>query len=329
MPPEHTSTLTPPALGALSEALIDYAGLFPPAGLPLDTALRNYARYRTEPEAWMLGRFIIPIKRLADLTPYADLFAENPPFRFSVLGTGGSDAHAFLQAFEADLESIWAFHRQHPEQVQVEVMEVRLPEALRGVDLDTARAFFDAVGRRNAAARPALSLYFEAPIDAALRQTAPPLLAAMTAYNRDHEDAPLGFKMRTGGLAPRAFPEAGALAYALAACVRAGAPFKATAGLHHPVRLYHESVQTHMYGFFNLFGAAVLAAEHDLDEAVVRAILLDEDPAHFRFTDDAFTWADYAASPQAIRHVRATLAHSYGSCSFDEPREDLRAMALL
>ena len=328
MPPEHTKTLPSPTLGALVEAIIDYAGLFPPAGLPLDEAIRHYARYRTEPEAWMLARFIIPLKRLADLAPYAGLFAANPPFRFSVLGTGGSDAHAFLQAFEADLETIRAFHQNHYGQVQVETMEVRLPAALHGADAQTARAFLEAVGRRCAARLPGLDLFIEAPLDETLRETAPALLNAIAAYNHEHGPR-VGFKMRTGGLEPEAFPAAETLAYAITACLRAGVPFKATAGLHHPVRLYHESVRTHMYGFFNLFGAAVLAAEHDLDEATVRTILLDEDPTHFHFTPDAFTWTDYAVSLEAIRRVRNTLARSYGSCSFDEPREDLQALGLL
>jgi len=329
MPAEHTpslATLTSPALHALVASIIDYAGLFPPARLPLDTAIRNYARYRTEPDAWMLARFIIPTGRLADLTPYADLFAENPPFRFSVLGAGGPDAETFLHAFESDLETIQAFHRRHPGQVQVESMEVRLPAALLGADTDVARAFLDAVGRLCAA--PGLELFFEAPLDETLRGVAPALLTAMAAYNRKHGPR-VGFKMRTGGTEPDAFPAVEPLAYALTACLRAGVPFKATAGLHHPVRHYHASVGTHMYGFFNLFGAAVLAAEHNLDEATVRAILLDDDPAHFRFTPDAFAWTTYTASPETIRLVRHTFARSYGSCSFDEPRQDLQAMGLI
>ncbi len=331
MPVEHTpspATLTSPALRALVASIIDYAGLFPPACLPLDTAIRNYARYRTEPDAWMLERFIIPVGRLGDLAPYAELFAENPPFRFSVLGVGGPDAEAFLQAFEADLETIQAFHRRHPGQVQVEAMEVRLPTALLGADADIARAFLDAVGRLRAASAPGLELFFEAPLDETLRATAPALLTAMAAYNHEHGPR-VGFKMRTGGTEPAAFPAAGLLAYALTACLRAGVPFTATAGLHHPVRRYHASVGAHMYGFFNFFGAAVLAAEHSLDEATVRAILLDEDPAHFRFTPDAFAWMTYPVSPETIRLVRHAFACSYGSCSFDEPREDLQAMGLL
>src|SRR5262245_38924762 len=56
-----------PALRALLGGIIDYAGLFPPAQLPLEEAIRNYARYRTEPESWMLGRFVIPATRLKEL----------------------------------------------------------------------------------------------------------------------------------------------------------------------------------------------------------------------------------------------------------------------
>ena len=48
----------------LLEGSIDYAGLFPPAGLPLETALRNYAAYSAGEAAWALGRFILPVGRL-------------------------------------------------------------------------------------------------------------------------------------------------------------------------------------------------------------------------------------------------------------------------
>ena len=56
-----------PSLRALLHGIIDYAGLFPPANLPLDQAVRNYARYCTEPDSWMLGRFVCPVTELAEL----------------------------------------------------------------------------------------------------------------------------------------------------------------------------------------------------------------------------------------------------------------------
>ena len=334
----ESSSPTPPALvapglRALMHEIVDYAGLFPPARLPLDEAIRAYAAYRRSPEAWMLGRFVCPVKRLPDLAAHADLFAANPPFRFSVLGSGGPDAPAFLAAFEADLAALTAFHDRHPGQVRAEVMEVRLPATLRTAEADALRGFFGDV--HTALARsglPGLDLFCEVPLDDALPGTLPPLLTAMAAYNRTRPAAPeaeVGLKMRCGGVEASMFPPPERIALAMAACLRAGVRFKATAGLHHPIRHFNDSVQTKMNGFFNVFGAAVLATAHALDEAAILDILHDENADHFRFPDGTFVWKTHAANPEAIRQVRATAALSFGSCSFDEPRDDLRALGLL
>jgi hypothetical protein len=52
----------------LLRGLIDYAGLFPPAALPLAEAVNNYQKYRGGPHAWMLARFVIPAA-LVDQAP--------------------------------------------------------------------------------------------------------------------------------------------------------------------------------------------------------------------------------------------------------------------
>ncbi len=114
------------SLRALLTELIDYAGLFPPSKLPLYQAIRNYARYRQEDDAWMLGRFIIPASRLEDLEPYHDeLFRVNPPFAFSVLGRGGGTLTEFLGNLREDLRDIAAFRKRHGQCVTVDVLEIR------------------------------------------------------------------------------------------------------------------------------------------------------------------------------------------------------------
>ena len=55
------------AIHALLSDSIDYAGLFPPAGLGMSEAVANYASYRTGPHAWALGRFVVPAGRLVEL----------------------------------------------------------------------------------------------------------------------------------------------------------------------------------------------------------------------------------------------------------------------
>jgi hypothetical protein len=75
--------------------------------------------------------------------------------------------------------------------------------------------------------------------------------------------------------------------------------------------------------------AGVLAHRCHLGEEQVRQILEDEDPKHFRFDDAGLAWHDYRASLGEIKLARQLAVTSFGSCSFDEPRDDLRALGLL
>jgi hypothetical protein len=84
-----------------------------------------------------------------------------------------------------------------------------------------------------------------------------------------------------------------------------------------------------MHGFVNLFAAAALARVADLDEAGIASILAEEDPTAFRFEDEALSWREHRVPADGIRAARRTFAVSFGSCSFDEPREDLTALGLL
>src|SRR5712672_2874744 len=74
---------------ALLTGLVDYAGLFPPAGEDMRRALERYASYLDRPDRSALGRFIVPISRLKeleesarDLMPLGD---SSEPWRLSVL----------------------------------------------------------------------------------------------------------------------------------------------------------------------------------------------------------------------------------------------------
>src|SRR5690348_16362399 len=110
---EHCFPLLPGAfsmfasLRALLEHSLDYAGLFPPAQLPLDEAIRNYALYLQQPHAWMLGHFVCPANRHGELKPYqADVLSVRPSFSFSALGRGGSSFAEWLTGLQADLTDI-------------------------------------------------------------------------------------------------------------------------------------------------------------------------------------------------------------------------------
>lgn len=78
----------PAGARALLEGAIDYAGLFPPAQLPMEAALANYARYRRAEEAWALGRFVTPVGRVREALEQA------PAECLAVIGTGDAAADA-------------------------------------------------------------------------------------------------------------------------------------------------------------------------------------------------------------------------------------------
>lgn len=310
------------ALRSLMAGVIDYAGLFPPARLPLDPAIRNYAAYRAGADAFMLGRFVIPAARLRELDPFAaELFPRDPgrPFRFAALGCGGADASEFFAGLAGDLAEMSAFEARHRERVAVDVLETRLPPDVLE-EVDALAALLDDALPRIGAIRP----YFEVPLAGDWRRAIEVATDALGATGGG-----AGFKLRTGGLEAAAFPSCEQVAAVLVACRETQVPFKATAGLHHPLRRPDETVQATMHGFLNVFGGGVLAALRGLTETQLAAILEQQDAAYFRFEDGHFRVGAWAVGADEIARARREAVLSFGSCSFDEPRADLAALGLL
>lgn len=288
------------SLHALLTGVIDYAGLFPPASLSMEESIRNYAQYVQSDERSMLGRFICPAARLSELSPLIpDSFDENQPLAISALGRGGKDVAEFLANVQADLLAIHEFKAQHHRSVTIDVFETRVPA-------DDAALEFDPTG---------MSVCIE---------SAPALIDAIA-----HKGERFGFKLRTGGVEAEAFPTAETVASVIAHCRDTDVPLKFTAGMHHPVRRFNASVNARMHGFINVFAAGVLAFTQHLDTPAIAEILLNEDADAFRFDDGAMTYKDFRATVPQIAAARRSGVVSFGSCSFDEPREDLRSLGWL
>jgi hypothetical protein len=133
-------------------------------------------------------------------------------------------------------------------------------------------------------------------------------------------EARAGAKIRCGGAT---VPPVESVAAFVAACRDAGVPFKATAGLHHAVR------RGDAHGFLNLLAAAVFAHAEGLGEEELVPLLAEEDPEAFALDAGGLSVHGRHANGGAIAEARAELFVAYGSCSFDEPVEDLTALGLL
>ncbi|MDQ6624836.1 MAG: hypothetical protein M3Y69_01665 [Verrucomicrobiota bacterium] len=301
------------SLRALLNGTVDYAGLFPPASLALEPALANYSAYVRSADAWMLGAFVLPLAKFDEASADLRGFDVENRLQVSALGAKTDTPAEFITAVERAGETIKTFGAQHG--AFAGVTQLEMPLATRpGATIGAA---YDALNGID------IPVFWEAPADAAERT-----IVALAEHRNETAAAQFGFKLRTGGVVPAAFPSSVQIARALVAAVHQHVPIKFTAGLHHPVRLFHSSVQTTMHGFLNVLGAGVLAAEHQWDLLQTVAMLEDEDVAHFVFTEDSFSWREWQISTERIREHRK-LVTSFGSCSFDEPREDLRALNLL
>ncbi len=295
--------------------IIDYAGMYPPTNLPLDEAFGNFRAYQSSPEAWMLSRFVIPAKRLAELPAFTE------DLSFTALGRGGKDMDEFLETIRLDIADMLSFRESRGAPANVDMFEVSLPASAL-VDKFTAN---DCVTRAaDLLNKNGITVYFEAPFGEGWGDRAKKLLRAL----RKVKDKHVGFKLRTGGVTPEAFPSPEQVAWTMLETREAGIPLKCTAGLHHPIRHYNESVKTKMHGFLNVFAAGVLTFANGISREQIQSMLEDEDPSNFVFDSNGFEWKGLRAAASEIARARL-FATSFGSCSFDEPREDLRNLSLL
>lgn len=321
---------------AFMSGIIDYAGLFPPADLSLDPAIRNFAAYRKSDEAWMLSRFIIPAAKLKDLEAYGEeLFEEGEPFRFSVLGSATETLTDFEEEIERVFEYCSEFKNGHGRRVVTDLLEIKLPkESVLSGDADLTRNVLTMTheAASEAAGSPQM-VFFEGFYEESWKKDIETVLGALSGYHEEYGDdsdtMSVGYKLRCGGTEAHMFPGVEKVAYSINACREYNLALKCTAGLHHPVRHYDDGVQTKMHGFFNVFGGALLAYAHDLNNEELAEIISEEDPDHFSFTDESFSWKDLSVSTGDIRELREVAVTSFGSCSFEEPIEDLQKLTLL
>ncbi|KON83544.1 hypothetical protein AF332_27760 [Sporosarcina globispora] len=293
------------AISHFMTQLIDYAGLFPPASLPLSKAISNYHTYMNGSDSWMLGPFVIPATRLNELDPYKAHFTEQYPLRLSII--------LKPEEMDLDLEAINLFLETYKTAGTVEAIEIPLTPY---VDL----SFLEKIENRTESY----------PVYCEVTGTNDQIQYTLDALHRldKLKSIGIGIKMRMGGMAKQLFPSAKQAAFVINECQKRDLLLKFTAGLHHPIRQYRNEVETTMHGFVNVFTAALMAYCHSIDAKTIEEILLDEDPTHFYFTTNTLSWCNLTVSSSEINDARSFFATSYGSCSFDEPREELGELTI-
>ena len=300
-----SSTALLPSVRAAFGTLIDYAGLFPPARLPRAEAENEYRAARNGPHRWMLGRFIIPAAALAEPTEGFDA-----PLSAIVEPTADAFEHvARLRAAGLRVEAL-----EIPLTRNVAPFREHLSAAERLDVLGAIESDLTVAGLRD------LPAFVEIPRADPWWNALPETMETLARFR-------LGGKLRCGGVTADAFPGVDDVAEFIGAAAAANVPFKATAGLHHPVRHVDEDTGFTMHGFLNLLGAAAFATQ--VDAATLQAIVAEEDADAFLFSSDAFAWRGRTAGISELAAIRRGAFVAYGSCSFAEPAADLTGMGLL
>lgn len=286
------------ALARLLDGAIDYAGLFPPAKLPMDEAVDNYLRYRSGKEAWILDRFVCSSARLEELREALATRDVGEPVPVSVVGSSGGD---WGDGLEHDASAMSRFIGGVGSKADIEAFEIRVPDHARISEyLTDLRAFSQ------------VEVFCELP-------WAPEMADSLGLIA---EQDWLGAKARTGGLEASAFPSCEELAELLQQCVQLELSFKLTAGLHHPIRSHRDEVGTKMHGFLNVLVATAMMTAHDLSSKEAATILAAENPADFSFQGQSVRFGDWQADLEDIEDARS-LFLGIGSCSVEEPIQDL------
>ncbi len=266
-------------------------------------AVRRFGEHEAGAHSWMLGRFVVPCARLTEFARVAE--PSMPAGR-----SPGDSACSSSSDAEADLAAVAAFNASH-----------------RGAVCDTVEcraATADEIARLARITRGGgVAAFVEIP---SLDDPAP-LVGALAGQG-------LRAKIRTGGTTADAFPPAASVVRFLASCVRAKLPFKATAGLHHPLRGEYRltydagSPAGPMFGFLNVFLAAALLRDggsvHEAEE-----LLMERDAGAMTFDDDGARWHGHLMLTARLAQLRDRAAISFGSCSFAEPVGELSAMGLV
>jgi|SRR5580658_584423 hypothetical protein len=304
------------AASVLLRDLIDYAGLFPPASLAMASSVANYDAYCRSEWNWILGRFIVPAARLGEFEeeigrlPSSASKARSANWRLSVLL--GPDPVADIARLREFTAREFNARMPNPSSGRAAVVE--------SVEVKVASA--EEIARLSEMIPAELVIYFEVPLSSCAE-----CIAAVAACGRRA-------KIRTGGETADKFPASAIVIEFIRLCAAASVAFKATAGLHHPLRSVHrftyqpESASGMMHGFINLFLAASFLRAGMESELVIQ--LIEEQSAQaFHFDSDGVGWRQHRLSRDEIAAVRRDFAVSFGSCSFTEPIDDLRSLHLL
>jgi hypothetical protein len=271
--------------------LFDDASLFPPASLPMADAVAGHLRHQAAWYREMSGPFVCADTKISELSA-ALTAAGVAELDLALVLPGGA------AGLDAAVDGVFADPR-------LRLRAVELPVARES----TATAVADVAAALDRTPLAGAAAFIEVPVR-----------DFTTAAARAVDEHRYLAKVRTGGTSAQAFPDDQTLANCLVTLAQARLAFKCTAGLHHAVR--HRAADTGFehHGFLNVL-LAVAAALDDASREQVAAELADRAAARVA--------AKISHLDAETVSVVRSLFTSFGTCSTDEPVNDLVTLGLV
>lgn len=329
-----------PSMETLLNGVIDYAGLFPPASLPMEQAVGKMIEALAPGRIsnWMVDKFVCPAAWLKDLTPhYVAKLDEESAFDVSALWQKAKSIDEVFPAFDADLQALFQFLSECQPHGNIDCIEVPLPEACFA-DVEVFRKTLSQM-RERVDSRPfalnAHQIFVEWPFTADWNKQVDFVVKELAAATggttiADDEGVVFSLKLRTGGLDAAAIPPTEFLAAAMKQCHREFVHWKATAGLHHPFRHFDAGLGAAMHGFLNVAIADAIGHTYpELEMATLIQILEEQNEVRFQFAANSIRWKDVRIHINEVADARWRSFGSFGSCSIDEPVDELNRFGLL
>lgn len=292
------------SLKVLLSSIVDYAGLFPPAKLSLEKAITNYTLYNQINYNWILGRFVVPLSRLLELETLLINASLN-----NTLAKPCSLSVILSKNWQLELKQIQAFDNSNKLRIASIEFKPLPPEEIKRAILHLPKG---------------IESFFEIPLSENLET----YLAVLQNTNTSA-------KIRTGGLTAEAFPKVDQLCQFIFASARTKVPFKATAGLHHllpgkyPLTYEQNSFSSAMQGFLNLSILTAFVYWQKLTPEEALKIMQESSITSFQFQEDNIAWKDRSLNLVELQQARQYFFRSFGSCSFQEPLDELGELQLL
>lgn len=311
------------SLNIFMHKLLDYAGLFPPAKLPLLESLINYAAYTKHAQKDWLGRYILPCNKISasmEIILAQNLFKKNKHrAEFSIILNTSENLINLNNIIAEDVKLISEMHNKLKEYINIDSVEFCPPkEAYLPNKILHFHTVLELYTNQLTLLKHLKEIYIEIPFSENINEYVD-ILAKFNSKN----STKFSLKLRTGGVTPAQIPSAYHVAQAIRLSAEHLLPLKATAGLHVPIPNDNPEVGARLHGFLNIFSCLLLCYDNLLSITEMENIILNYSYSDFNFTDKGLSIGNKFISNDTMNRLRNSFIKSFGTCSFLEPIEHL------